>query len=145
MVAPMTDIVSEEERSRIMSRVRGKDTKPELVVRRIIYHAGFRYRLHVKNLPGRPDIVFRKRMKIILVHGCFWHKHDNCRLARIPKSKIQFWTEKLEKNKLRDAKVERQLKEDGWDVLTIWECEIRYIPTLKERLIAFLSSASPDK
>lgn len=134
----MVDSVSREERSRIMSRVRYKDTRPEMVVRRLVYGAGYRYRLHASGLPGRPDLVFAWRRKVIFVHGCFWHRHTDCALARIPKSNQEFWTKKLEGNRLRDERVLAQLHLAGWDVLVIWECELRDLDALLERIKSYL-------
>jgi DNA mismatch endonuclease (patch repair protein) len=110
-----------------MARVRSRDTKPELMVRRMLHAMGYRYRLHAKDLPGKPDIVFRGRRKAILVQGCFWHRHadQDCPLARMPKSRLEFWGPKLEANRQRDiANVER-LEALGWEVLLVWECELR--------------------
>lgn len=107
--------------------VRGADTKPEMAVRRLVHGMGYRYRLHVTGLPGRPDIVFPSRGKIIFVHGCFWHRHSNpgCNLARLPKSRLDFWRTKLEQNRKRDVVAMRRLKSGGWKVLIIWECQIK--------------------
>jgi DNA mismatch endonuclease (patch repair protein) len=121
----MVDTLSTAERSEIMSRVRGKDTRPEMVVRRLVHKAGFRYRLHVSDLPGRPDLVFPKRKKVIFIHGCFWHSHSGCPHARVPKSRTNFWTAKFESNKTRDERNSHALTEAGWDVLVLWECELR--------------------
>jgi DNA mismatch endonuclease, patch repair protein len=124
-----------------MSRIRGKDTKPEVVVRRLIHGMGYRYRLHRRDLPGTPDIVFSRTRKVIFVHGCFWHRHPDsrCRLARLPKSKLDFWQNKLEGNRRRDEENEAHLAQMGWDVLTIWECQINDIKSLKTRIVSFLS------
>jgi len=122
-----TDSLTPGERSERMRRVRGRDTKPELIVRRLLYAMGFRYRLQARDLPGRPDIVFRGRRKAIFVHGCFWHRHDepDCRLARMPKSRLDFWRPKLEGNRQRDlANIER-LEALGWRVLLVWECQLK--------------------
>lgn len=108
-----------------MSRIRGKNSVAEMRLRRVIHGMGFRYRLHVKNLPGTPDLVFPSRKAVIFMHGCFWHRHQDCRLARMPKSRVAFWREKLEANKRRDEGNVRQLKEMGWSVLVIWECQIK--------------------
>jgi len=121
-----------------MSLVRSKDTKPELVVRRWLHAMGYRYRLHVAKLPGRPDLVFPSRKKVLFVHGCFWHRHQNCALARLPKSRLDFWLPKLEANATRDrAKIEA-LQSLGWGVLVVWECELRDIEALGARIIRFL-------
>ncbi|HEF4725396.1 TPA: DNA mismatch endonuclease Vsr [Burkholderia multivorans] len=132
------DSLSPAERSERMSRIKGRNTKPELVVRSVIHRMGYRYRLHGKGLPGRPDLVFAKRRKVIFVHGCFWHRHEGCRLARLPKSRLDFWRPKLEANAERDKQVERRLTELGWKVLTIWECEVKDEVVLSLRVRAFL-------
>jgi DNA mismatch endonuclease (patch repair protein) len=121
-------------RSAQMARVRGKDTKPEMVVRRLVHAMGYRYRLHRKDLPGKPDLVFPRLRKIIQVHGCFWHQHPDpaCRRARIPKTRREFWVPKLEGNARRDIENERALRELGWDVLVVWECETA--PSRREEL-----------
>lgn len=108
-----------------MALIKARDTKPELKVRRALHAAGLRYRLHVKNLPGRPDIVFRSRHIAVFVHGCFWHQHPNpsCKLARMPKSKLEFWRPKLEGNRQRDLKTRGELEARGWSVLEVWECQ----------------------
>ncbi len=108
-----------------MSRIRSKDTAPELTVRRLLSGAGHRYRLHRKDLPGKPDIVFVSRRKAIFVHGCFWHQHPRCRLAAKPKSNRGYWGPKLRRNRERDARARRELRGIGWESLVLWECEIR--------------------
>ena len=134
------DTLSAPERSERMSRVRGKDTKPELTVRRLVHAMGYRYRLHRKTLPGKPDLVFPGRRKVIFVHGCFWHRHPDpkCRLARLPKSKREFWVPKLEGNRKRDEKNQSCLSELGWNSLVIWECQIRDTEMLRSRIREFL-------
>ena len=121
-----------------MSLVRAKDTKPELLVRRFVYSLGYRYRLHGNNLPGKPDMVFKGRKKAIFIHGCFWHRHDNCALARLPKSRLSFWKPKLEGNKERDKINQQKLNALGWEFIVIWECEIKDLEALKTRIIEFL-------
>jgi DNA mismatch endonuclease (patch repair protein) len=133
----MVDTLSTAERSEIMSRVRSKDTRPEMMVRRLVHKAGFRYRLHVSNLPGRPDLVFPKRKKVIFIHGCFWHSHAGCQHARVPKSRTSFWTAKFAANKTRDERNYYALTEAGWKVLVLWECELRD-PDLLEKIKDFL-------
>jgi len=128
------DSVSPARRSEIMGRVRSRDTVPEMLVRRLTHALGYRYRLHSKDLPGKPDLVFRPRRKVIFVHGCFWHRHPGCSLARPPKSREDFWLPKLETNRQRDLKVESALQTKGWAVLTIWECELGDIDKLKNKL-----------
>lgn len=134
------DTLSPAERSERMSRVRSRDTKPELQVRRLVHGMGYRYRLHRKDLPGKPDLVFGPRRKVILVQGCFWHGHDdtNCKLARAPKSRMEFWGSKLARNRERDREVQDRLIESGWEVLTLWECELGNVPALERRVKAFL-------
>ena len=121
----MSDIVSPEKRSMMMAGIRAKDTKPELTVRKALYAAGFRFRLHNKKLPGTPDIVLAKHRVAIFVHGCFWHLHRNCKLSKIPATRTDFWTHKLKANATKDAKATYQLLALGWRVLVVWECHIR--------------------
>jgi DNA mismatch endonuclease (patch repair protein) len=123
-----------------MSRVRSKDTGPEMLVRRLVFSMGYRYRLHVKELPGRPDLVFRHRRKVILVNGCFWHRHRGCALARLPKSREEFWIPKLQANRERDEKNKRALRKAEWKVLTIWECQLGDIGRLHHRIGRFLDA-----
>lgn len=134
----MTDIVSPEKRSRMMSGIRDKNTRPEMLVRKAMFAMGLRFRLHRKNLPGNPDIVLTKKKVIIFVHGCFWHQHSGCRFTKKPGSNTDFWEKKLNENMIRDKKVIGELKLLGWRVLTIWECVTRDQAILKVlgRLIA---------
>ncbi|UZF12656.1 DNA mismatch endonuclease Vsr [Xanthomonas oryzae pv. oryzae] len=134
------DSVSPARRSEIMGRVRSRDTVPEMLVRRLTHALGYRYRLHGKDLPGKPDLVFRSRRKVIFVHGCFWHRHPGCALARLPKSREDFWLPKLEANRQRDLKTENVLQVKGWTVLTIWECELGDIDKLKNKIKEFLDA-----
>lgn len=136
----MADTLTQEERSERMSRVRGSDTKPEMRVRRLVHGLGYRYRLHRRDLPGKPDLVFPGRRKVILVHGCFWHRHPdpNCRLARLPKSNLDFWIPKLEGNRERDMKNAKRMKELGWEQLVIWECQTKDEIQLAEKVRHFL-------
>lgn len=120
----MADVVDKATRSRMMSGIRGKNTKPELQVRRYLYAKGFRYRLHTSNLPGKPDLVFKKYRTVLFVHGCFWHRHEHCKYAATPKTNSAFWIKKLTTNRDRDLKNESLLQALGWRVLTIWECEV---------------------
>jgi DNA mismatch endonuclease (patch repair protein) len=140
---PPMDTVSQKRRSEIMSRVRSKHTKPEWTVRRLIFGMGYRYRLHDRTLPGNPDIIFRTRKKVIFVHGCFWHRHENCALARLPKSRVEFWTQKLENNRRRDLRNQQALISDGWRVLTVWECELVDPVVLQEKVRQFLEAPTP--
>lgn len=121
----MTDTLTRQERSERMSRIRGKDSASEMRLRRLIHGMGYRYRLHVRTLPGTPDLVFPARKAVIFMHGCFWHRHQECRLARMPKSRVAFWREKLEANKRRDEENINRLNELGWRVLVIWECQMK--------------------
>lgn len=133
----MADTLSPEQRSARMTLIRGKNTRPEMIVRRLVFQLGYRYRLHVAKLPGRPDLVFFARRRIILVHGCFWHRHS-CSLGRLPKSRQEFWIPKLERNRTRDAEQLAQLQDSGWQVLVVWECELRNLDDLTKRIIEFL-------
>lgn len=134
------DTLTPEQRSERMARVRGKDTRPEMIVRRLLHGMGYRYRLHVRDLPGTPDIVFPSRGKIIFVHGCFWHRHRCKNGQRLPKSRRAFWRAKLEGNKARDARTRRKLRRLGWDVLVVWECQLKNIERLERRLRMFLDN-----
>lgn len=136
----MVDSVSPARRSEIMGRVRSRDTVPEMLVRRLTHALGYRYRLHGKDLPGKPDLVFRSRRKVIFVHGCFWHRHSGCALARLPKSREDFWLPKLEANRQRDLETESALQVKGWAVLTIWECELGDIDKLRNKIKEFLDA-----
>lgn len=131
------DTLTPKQRRERMSRVRNKDTKPELIVRRLVHGMGFRYRLHSKVLPGHPDLVFPGRRKVIFVHGCFWHRHEGC--GRTPKSRLDFWVPKLDGNKARDLANQVRLREMGWSYLIVWECEIKDRQPLTERLRGFLN------
>lgn len=131
------DSVSKERRSQIMAHVKGKDTTPELRVRSLVHRLGYRFRLHCQGLPGRPDLVFPARKKVIFVHGCFWHRHEGCPSTRTPKSRVEFWRAKLEGNAARDARQLDELKDMGWGTMVIWECEVDRID-LPERIRTFL-------
>lgn len=127
----MADIVDRATRSRMMSGIRGKNTKPEIIVRRFLHSRGLRFKLHDRKLPGRPDLVFPRYKTALFVHGCFWHQHANCRYAYMPAANREFWKNKLGGNVIRDAKHRDALKESGWRVLTIWECEVADPATLE--------------
>ncbi|MBW4056026.1 MAG: DNA mismatch endonuclease Vsr [Proteobacteria bacterium] len=120
----MVDTLSPKERSKLMSKIRGKDSIPEIKLRRLVHSMGFRYRLHVRDLPGTPDLVFSAKHAVIFMHGCFWHRHGGCKLARLPKSRLYFWEVKLESNRQRDIYNQQQLLELGWRVLVVWECQL---------------------
>lgn len=122
--APL-DNVEANVRSRMMSSIRGKDTQPELIVRRYLHASGFRFRLHRKDLQGRPDLVLPKWRVAVFVHGCFWHGHQKCRYFSLPKTRPEFWEAKIQGNRIRDIRAERLLSEQGWRVMTIWECALR--------------------
>ena len=121
----MTDVMSAEQRSAAMSKIRGKDTKPELLVRHSLWRLGFRFRLHVKGLPGRPDIVLPKWRALVFVHGCFWHRHEGCPLFRLPSTRQDFWDSKLRQNQARDLLAVRSLLSCEWRVAVVWECAMR--------------------
>lgn len=130
------------QRSRIMAAVKGKDTTPEWIVRRLCHALGFRYRLHRTDLPGKPDLVFVSRRKVIFVHGCFWHGHGCARGARVPKNNQAYWVAKIERNRARDRRHQQALKDQGWQALTIWECELR-AHNLEARIARFLRASNP--
>jgi len=135
----MTDRLTSEQRSNLMRRVLGRNTTPELVVRRLVHGAGFRYRLHRKDLPGKPDLCFPVRRKAIFVHGCFWHGHG-CKIGRLPKSHLEFWRPKIARNRERDQSAAAALASLGWRVLTVWQCETKDLEALRQRIVEFLSS-----
>lgn len=134
---PRFDPLTPSERSERMARIRNADTKPEMTIRRMVYAMGYRYRLHVKDLPGSPDLVFRRTKKVIFVHGCFWHQHG-CRQYRMPKTKQGFWEPKLARNVVRDAQVRRRLRKLGWRTLTIWGCQLKTPELVSARIKRFL-------
>jgi DNA mismatch endonuclease (patch repair protein) len=131
------DTMTPEQRSRLMSQIRSKDTKPELAVRSLVHRMGYRFRLHARNLPGTPDLVFSSRRKVIFVHGCFWHGHA-CQKGRRPQTRAAFWNEKIDNNRKRDRKSRRQLKKLGWSSLIVWECEVGCTEALAKKLAQFL-------
>lgn len=126
----MADVVDGETRSRMMSGIRARDTKPEMVVRRALFAAGFRFRLHCRDLPGVPDVVLPGRRVAVFVNGCFWHRHAGCRFAKLPATRTVFWKAKLDGNSARDAKAIKALLDLGWRVLVVWECAVRDQETL---------------
>jgi DNA mismatch endonuclease Vsr len=126
-----------------MARIRGKDTGPELIVRRMLHAMGNRFRLHRRDLPGRPDIVLPGRRKVIFVHGCFWHRHTGCRFATMPTTRRDFWEAKLTGNRARDARNVAALRRAGWSVAVVWECQTRNAAALEARLSRFLATAPP--
>jgi DNA mismatch endonuclease (patch repair protein) len=129
----MADVLTTAQRSYNMSRIKGKDTKPELLVRKYLHAQGFRYKLHDKTLPGKPDVVLPNYKTVIFIHGCFWHGHADCKYFKIPKTRTEWWMEKINKNKANDAKAIYALKKSGWRILTVWECELK--PTNYEQTL----------
>ena len=127
-----------------MSRIRGRNTRPELLIRSMLHRRGYRFRLHRKDLPGTPDLVFPARRSAVFVHGCFWHGHD-CPRGRPPSSNVVFWKEKISKNEQRDDRVRKQLRKAGWRVLEVWECETKQSGGLARKLTRFLERATGDK
>lgn len=121
-----------------MKAIKGRDTSPEMTVRRLVHGMGYRYRLHRKDLPGKPDMVFPRRKAVVFVHGCFWHAHDCRRGGRIPKSNVDYWAKKISRNVARDADAVARLEADGWRVMAVWECEVKDTSILRERLRSFL-------
>lgn len=143
----MVDKVDSITRSRIMAAVKSKNTSPELLVRSILHKKGFRFRLHVKNLPGKPDIVFPKYHAVIFIHGCFWHGHENCRMFRLPHSRIEFWQNKITRNKSNDIRAIQLLRKSNWRVCIVWECKIqaskKNLNQLADVVSSFLNSEEP--
>ncbi|MBA3241916.1 MAG: DNA mismatch endonuclease Vsr [Acidobacteria bacterium] len=140
----MTDTFSRQRRSEIMGRIRSTDTRAELTVRSMLHRAGFRFRLHSKSLPGKPDIVMPGRKTVILIHGCLWHGHENCRRGRRPKSNTEYWNRKIDRNLSRDAANAELLRELGWKQIVVWECELKNMDALRERLISQLTNDEPS-
>ncbi len=134
----MADVFSKAKRSEVMSRIKNRNTKPELTVRSLLHRMGYRFRLHRTNLPGKPDIVLPRYQTVIFVHGCFWHRHKDCRFAYTPKTRVEFWVKKLESNVIRDQVVKVDLEQLGWQVVTVWECELRDLKNLETRIGLFL-------
>lgn len=134
------DRISPEKRSLVMAQVKAKDTIPEMIVRRAAHKLGYRFRLHRRNLPGTPDLVFPRLRKIILVHGCFWHLHEGCKRSKLPTTNREFWQRKLSRNCERDKENLRLLTDSGWAVLILWECELANLEALYARIASFLSS-----
>ncbi len=139
IIVCMTDRVDKAKRSAMMAAVRSKNTKPELVVRKLAFSLGYRYRLNYKGLLGRPDLVFVGKRKAIFVHGCFWHRHKNCPMASMPQTHASFWRKKFVDNEVRDKRVLDALRESGWKVMIVWQCELRDIKKVTESLKNFLA------
>lgn len=136
------DIVPREKRSAMMANIRGRDTRPELAVRRAAHRLGLRFRLHRRDLPGSPDLVFPRRKTALFVHGCYWHRHPGCKYAYTPKSNVEFWLNKLQKNTARDSRVRKELEDGGWNVVVIWECETRDAGVITDVLTREVCSAA---
>ena len=138
----MADRISPKHRSWNMSRITSRDTKPELAVRSMLHRLGLRFRIHRNDLPGSPDIVLPRHKTVVFVHGCFWHRHSRCRFAYMPKSRVQFWCEKFDRNMARDREAQRSLRAMGWRILVVWECELRNPSRLTNRLARRLKPSS---
>jgi DNA mismatch endonuclease (patch repair protein) len=139
----MADRITATQRSALMARIRRSDTKPELVVRRLVHGMGYRFRVQLKGVPGRPDLAFTRRRKIIQVHGCFWHAHEGCPTARTPATRAEFWATKFARNRERDRRLEAAARAAGWEGIVIWECELKDLDGLRERLVNFLGPPRP--
>lgn len=135
----MTDVHSKEIRSYNMSKIKGKDTKPELLVRKFLHKNGYRYRIHVKDLPGKPDVVLPKYKTVIFVHGCFWHGHEGCKYYVVPKTKTEWWLNKINGNIAKDSKSELELLKMGWTIIKIWECDLKRT-TIEQTLLSLKAS-----
>ena len=140
----MVDVLSPEQRHRNMSRIRGRDTTPERTVRSVLHGLGYRFRLHRRDLPGRPDIVLPRFGVVIFVHGCFWHRHPGCRYTTTPRTRACFWQQKFAQNVERDRRNVASLSKSGWRVLCVWECEMRDRDALARRLVRFLEAREDD-
>ncbi len=136
------DVVSPTRRSAMMAGIRSRDTRPEMAVRRAVHRLGYRYRLHRRDLPGTPDLVLPRFHVALFVHGCFWHRHEGCRLAYEPKTNVERWRRKFAENAARDNKTAGQLRDGGWDIVTVWECESRRAADLTELLEGYLANVA---
>jgi DNA mismatch endonuclease, patch repair protein len=134
------DVLTPEQRQRCMASITGKNTKPELIVRKLLFSMGYRYRLHYSNLPGKPDLVFQGKRKVILIHGCFWHRHDCKKGNSMPNNNSEFWKKKLSDNASRDNRNICELNKLGWEVLVIWECQIKDLQSLAVNLHSYLQA-----
>jgi len=135
------DKLSPERRSANMARIRSQNTSPELILRKLIHGLGYRFRLHRNDLPGKPDLVFPSHKKVIFVHGCFWHQHQECREGRVPNSRLEYWGPKLRRNQERDALAQSSLRQQGWQYLVVWECELKDSTAALNRVKRFLGTA----
>lgn len=140
------DNLSPQRRSENMRKIRSKDTSPELMLRKLVHGLGYRFRLHRRDLPGKPDLAFPSRKKVIFLHGCFWHQHRACREGRLPGTRKEYWEPKLARNQERDVRAEAELKASGWDVLTLWECEVeKDLKAVVPRLKRFLEAPAKSR
>lgn len=137
----MADRITTAQRSKLMGRIRRANTKPELLIRRMLHGMGYRFRVQLKGVPGRPDLAFTRRRKIVQVHGCFWHCHEGCPSARIPSTRTKFWIAKFARNRERDVRLETAAAEAGWQSLIVWECELKDTSALEAKLVDFLGPA----
>jgi DNA mismatch endonuclease, patch repair protein len=128
------DIYSKEKRSKIMSKIKGKETKPEILIRKFLFSEGFRYRINDERYPGKPDLVLPKYKTVIFIHGCFWHGHEGCKASKLPATNAEFWEKKISDNIVRDRKNVEKLEDEGWNVITVWQCEIKSKAKREERL-----------
>lgn len=132
------DTLSPDKRSWVMSRISSKNTRPEVAVRSLLHRLGYRFRLHASDLPGEPDIVFRSRKKVVFIHGCFWHGHEGCKYAKLPRTNVEFWAQKLDSNRIRDARILADLNAIGWQAFTVWQCTLKDIALTTSALENFL-------
>jgi len=140
----MADVFSPAKRAQVMAQIKSRNTKPERMVRSLLHRMGYRFRLHRSDLPGKPDIVLPRYQAVVFVHGCFWHRHQDCKYAYTPKSRTEFWINKLELNRLRDQKNAEALRAQGWRVFVLWECELKSIEQVVQKLDSFLKRRSQD-
>lgn len=138
------DVLTPEQRQRCMASISGKNTKPELIVRKLLFSMGYRYRLHYSNLPGKPDLVFPGKRKVIFIHGCFWHRHDCKKGKSLPSNNSEFWKKKLAENQSRDSRNIIDLKKQGWNTLVIWECQIGDLQSLADNLHSYLQAKNEE-
>ncbi|MFK4385888.1 very short patch repair endonuclease [Bradyrhizobium sp. USDA 223] len=141
----MADRLTPEQRSAHMARIGRCNTRPELMVRQLLTEIGYRYRIHLGGVPGRPDVAFTKRKKAVFIHGCFWHAHENCRVFKLPSSRKEFWERKFENNKARDKRLLEAAEEAGWQTLVVWECELSNLGRVSRRLKRFLGPPRHDE
>jgi len=139
------DRLTPERRGWLMSRVKSRDTNLEMTVRRMVFAMGYRYRLHDRKLPGKPDLVFASRRKVLFVHGCFWHSHEHCRLSKLPSTNVAFWEAKLAANKARDSRVLGDLQQLGWESLVVWQCELATLDSVRGTIRRFLDQPPPSR